>query len=588
MKKENKRKLFTGFKGVSKAEWTQKVEKDLKGKPFEKLNWRTYEGFEVPPFFTRKDINTKAGINSLPGELPFRRGNAMNMLNGTWQMVQEISVDNSKEAVARMSEARKSDIHAFKLYSWQGGAKGKDFLPVVREMDLSQEALHLYASYEPLKLVDGINRILDIQGTDRSKLTGTMTSLAIDTGRVSREAVLKLMDGSPHFRCLGIDLSMVDENGGSQVHQLAFALSRTVDWVCQTPVDPQRIFQALNFTFPVGSDFMMEVAKLRAFRILFAYVAEKLGGKGAALSPFVLAQSARWNKSRYDVHTNLLRTTTEAMSAVMGGAHAVSISAFDKLMGPESAFSARMARNIQHLLKHESYLDQVADPAGGSYYVEQLTNSLVEQAWKCFQEIEDQGGYEACLLSGSIDQMLVDSQLKKQTDIASRKRVFVGINNYPNTEEELSARLNPDEMGDEGPALFEKIRLKTDRWAQQNEKRPSAFLLTFGDIRMRNARMQFARNLLGCAGFLIETNNPGAELDVSLAAMKSSEPEVVILCAADKDYNSKMLSNVRKALPQATVVVAGKPEKELKVDGQIYAGMDAINFLEDLFEKVTA
>jgi hypothetical protein len=105
---------------------------------------------------------------------------------------------------------------------------------------------------------------------------------------------------------------------------------------------------------------------------------------------------------------------------------------------------------------------------------------------------------------------------------------------------------------------------------------------------MRNARMQFARNLLGCAGFLIETNNPGAELDVSLAAMKSSEPEVVILCAADKDYNSKMLSNVRKALPQATVVVAGKPEKELKVDGQIYAGMDAINFLEDLFEKVTA
>lgn len=586
MKKEQKRKLFSAFKGVPKADWTKKVEQDLKGKPLEQLNWQTYEGFEVAPFFTRKESSTKDGVNSLPGERPFRRGNALNDLSGHWQMVQEISVDDNREAQTRIQEAREADIHAFKLYSWQGSSKGSDFLPVINELNFEQEALHLYASYEPLVLIDGINQIMTRKGIDRSKLTGTMTSLGIDTGKISRESVLKIMDGSPFFRCLGIDLSVVDENGGNQVHQLGFALSRTVDWVCQTPMDPQRVLRALNFTFPIGSDFLMEVAKIRAFRILFAFVAEKLGGKGESLSPFILAQSARWNKSRYDAHTNLLRATTEAMSAVMGGAHAVSVSAYDKLLGPETAFSARLARNIQHLLKHESYLDQVADPAGGSYYVEHLTNALVEEGWKCFQQIEEEGGYKAALLSGRVDQMLIASQLKKQEDIAKRKRVFVGINDYPNTEEELSEKLFPEDIGDEGPAQFERLRLKTDRWTKENEKRPSAFLLAYGDLRMRNARMQFASNLLGCVGLLTQTNNPGEALDVSLETLKASEAEIVVLCSSDAEYDSKMVNAARKALPEAVLIIAGKPEKPLKVDGRMYAGMDAVGFLEEVLEQV--
>lgn len=586
MNKENKRKLFTAFKSVPKADWTKKVEQDLKGKPLEKLNWKTYEGFEVEPFYTRKESSKRDGVNSLPGELPFRRGNALNDLTGRWQMVQEISVDNNIEAQARIREAREADIHAFKLYSWQGSSKGRDFLPVISELDFEQEALHLYASYEPLVLIDGINQLMKRKGIDRSKLTGTMTSLGIDTGRISRESVLKIMDGSPNFRCLGIDLSVVDENGGSQVHQLAFALSRAVDWVTQTPLETQRVLQALNFTFPTGSDFLMEVAKLRAFRMLFAFVAEKLGGKGESLSPFVLAQSARWNKTRYDVHTNLLRGTTEAMSAVMGGAHAISISAYDKLLGPETAVSARLARNIQHMLKHESYLDQVADPAGGSYYVEHLTNTFVEEAWKCFQQLEEEGGYEACLLSGRIDQILIDSQLKKQDDIAKRKRIFVGINDFPNTHEELSEKLNPEDIGDEGPALFERLRLKTDRWTLANERRPSAFLLAYGDLRMRNARTQFASNLIGCAGFTIQTNNPIEELFVSMESLKTSEADVVVLCASDADYDSKMVQAIRKALPNAYLVIAGKPEQKLEVNANMYAGMDAVNFLEEVLANV--
>lgn len=586
MNKEHKRKLFTGFKGVPKVDWIQKVEQDLKGKGLEKLNWKTYEGFEVDPFYTRKDLSKKDGVNSYPGELPFRRGNAINDLSGRWQMVQEISVDDNLEGQARIREARKADIHAFKLYSWQGSSKGKDFLPVIEELNLEQEALHLYASYEPLVLIDGINQLMNRQGVAREKLTGTMTSLGIDTGRISRESVLKIMDGSPHFRCLGIDLSLVDENGGNQVHQLAFALSRATDWVCQTPIEPQRVLNALNFTFPIGSDFLMEVAKLRAFRMLFAFVAEKLGGKGEALSPFVLAQSARWNKSRYDVHTNLLRATTEAMSAVMGGAHAISISAHDKLLGPENTLSSRLARNIQHLLKHESYLDQVADPAGGAYYVEHLTHMLVDEAWKCFQEIEEEGGYGACLLSGKIDQLLIDSQLKKREDVAKRKRIFVGINDYPNTEEELSERISLDEIGDEGPALFERLRLQTDLWALENEKRPKAFLLAYGDLRMRNARMQFAGNLLGCGGFEIQTNNPGEALDVSMESLKKSSAEIVVLCSSDEEYDMKMVNSVRKVLPEAYVIIAGKAANQLDVNGHIFAGMDAAAFLEELISAV--
>ncbi len=587
MKKENKRKLFAEFKGTTKSDWEERVELDLKGKPLEKLYWKSYEGFDVPAFFTRKDLDNKAaGVKSLPGELPFRRGNALNSLEAGWQMVQEISVDDKLEAQDRIIEAREGGIQAFKLYSWQGSAKGLDFLPVISHLDFQQEALHLYASYQPLVLIDGINQLLDKKGLDRSLLTGTMTSLGIDTGKISRDSVLKLMDRSPHFRCLGIDLSVVDENGGTQVHQLAFALSRAVDWVTQTPVDPRRTLRALNFTFPIGSDFMMEIAKLRAFRMLFAFVAEKLGGKGAELSPFILAQSARWNKSRYDSHTNLLRTTTEAMSAIMGGAHAVSISAYDKLLGPETAFSARMARNVQHILKHESYLDQVADPAGGSYYVEHLTDTLCAEAWKCFQEVEAEGGYEASLQSGKIDQLLIESQLRKQEDISTRKRVFVGINNYPNAEEELSERLQLDDMGDEGPALFERLRLRTDIWALAQEKRPSAYLFTFGDPAMRHARMQFASQLLGSVGFRIRTNEVGGNINHALEELKTEAADVIVLCAADGDYDAERVKNFRKAAPEAQILIAGKPAKEVHADARIFAGMDAVSFLSELLEKV--
>ena len=587
MKKDKKRKLFADFEGSQLEDWRNQVSQDLKGKPIEKLNWQTDEGFEVPPFFTAEELDPKTtGINSLPGELPFRRGNAFNSNTANWQIVQEISVDNSPETLSRIQEARQADIHAFKLYSWQGGAKKAQFAPIIDSLDLNKEALHLYASYEPLALVKGINATLAKQKLDPSRLTGTLTSLSIDTGRAKPDDILQEMEEAEHFRCLGIDMSVVDENGGTLVHQLAFALSRTVDWVSQSALPAQRVLSALNFTFPTGSDFMMEIAKMRAFRMLFSFVAEQLGGKGAALSPFILAQSARWNKSRYDAHTNLLRTTTEAISAAMGGAHAITVSAFDKLLGPENAFSTRLARNIQHILKHESYLDKVADPAGGSYYIEHLTQKLITEAWACFQEIEEAGGYAVSLHSGHIDQLLIDSQLKKQGDIAKRKRVFIGVNEFPNADERLGNSDQSMHIGDEGPASFERLRLKTDQWSLANERRPQAFLLAFGDPRMRQARVQFSSNLLHTCGIQIHNPNSGGDFNSSLAALKKTEVDMIVLCAADTDYHQELITQIRQLKNEVPIIIAGKIQNQIKSDFNIYAGMDAIAFIEALQDRI--
>jgi methylmalonyl-CoA mutase len=590
MKKNERKRLFEAFPPTDMAEWKAKVEADLKGRPFESLFWKPEEGLEIPPLLRADSLQElDPELQSLPGEFPFRRGNLFNQMDRGWQLVQEISVDREDLARKRMEEALAAGVQACKLYSWEGHAPGSLFSPILEQFDFRYQALHLFVSYDPLSLLKNIRHQLQERGLEPTVLTGTLFSLGVDTGRFPRESVLELMESSPSFRPLGIDLSVVDENGGTLSQQLAFALSRTVDVLTQTSASPERILRAMAFTFPTGSDFLLEVAKLRAFRMLFARLTEVMGIDDPELqSPFVLAQSSRWNKSRYDKYNNFLRLTTEALSAVLGGAHGVIVAAYDKLLNPETAFSARMARNLQHLLRHEAYLDQVADPAGGSYYIEYLTEVLAEKAWKTFQEVEAEGGYQASLLSGKIDQMLLDPALQKQEALALRKKVFVGINNYPNSEEVLGDDLRPEDLGDEGPTAFEKLRLGMDRWAEEREKRPTAYYLTYGDVRMRNARKTFSQNLLGCGGFSSVESSTQDQLDVALNEIAELQPELVVLCAADTDYGLKEIEAVKKAAPEAVVVIAGKPLEGLAPDFWIHARMNALEGLAALQQQVMA
>lgn len=599
MSNETSESLFSPFPPVEGANWRANIEKDLKGKPFESLVWRTLEGFDLQPYYRREDL--AAGTDTPPGVYPFRRGNTFNAAEPGWQPVQELTADHT-DAAHRLDEALAAEVPAFRLVSQEDEGVGD----LLGRLTLKDHAVHLHLAQEPTLTVADLYSSLAGQGIDRKLLTGTLTNdpisaaaaadQAAETAALGRcEAGLVHALPSPYLRALGLDLSYVEHQGGTLAQQIAFGLSTLVDYLTffeatGSQLTREQVLANVAVTFPTGGSFFMEVAKLRAFRMLYAQVVAHYGIEDPELqSPFLIARTSRWNKARYDLHNNLLRNTTEAISAIVGGANAVVVGAFNEVNGVETAQSARLARNIQGLLKFESYLNRTQDPAGGAYYVEQLTDELAQAAWKLFQAIESEGGFTESLEVGHISERLEAAANVKRDRLSKRKAVLVGVNQYPNTSE---IQAPPSEAPPYARAAdaFEMIRYRVDALARAG-KRPQAFLLAFGDLRMRNARLQFSRNLLGVGGLEgVETATPD-DLEASLQEAVALKPAVVVLCGGDPDYfeaGKTVIARLREALPGAQLLLAGKPEgwQDLGVDEAIFAGQDAVAFLAQLTSKV--
>lgn len=322
------------------------------------------------------------------------------------------------------------------------------------------------------------------------------------------------------------------EAGATAVQELAYAIAEGADRLAKG-ADP-----AQTFVFAVGSNYFVEMAKLRAARLLWARVLDAFGQQAAVR---IHAVTALANKSIYDPYTNLLRVTTEALSGVLGGADSLDVQA--------AGFPDRLARNVQLVIKEEAHLDKVADPAGGSYYIEALTDALAREAWKLFQQIEAEGGYAAA--HSTIEMAIAASRAAKEKAFASRRRVLVGVNNYPDIhEKELghAALLTGWHLA----APIEEIRLRTERHAVRTGKTPKVLLLKRGDLKMKMARGQFCQNFFGCAGFAIEESE---SYDGTTAAL-------IVLCSSDAEYIEfarEVCSNVK-----VPVVVAGNPREQIE------------------------
>jgi methylmalonyl-CoA mutase len=353
------------------------------------------------------------------------------------------------------------------------------------------------------------------------------------------------------------------EAGATAVQELAWSISQGVDRLASAGVP-----LPLTFVYAVGSNFFLEIAKLRAARQLWIRVVEQFNAQFAPAARIrVHAVTSLANKSIYDPYTNLLRATTEALSAILGCADAVTVR--------EARFSSRLARNIQLILREEAHLDKVADPAGGSYYIEALTEALAREAWTLFQQIEGQGGFASAEASGAIAAALAASRAAKEQAVASRRRTLVGVNNYPNPAE----RALPDQDSLDPSAWrlarpFEAIRLRTERHAAATGRTPQVLLLTRGDLKMRMARATFCRNFFGCAGFDI----------LESASLEGLAPDLVVLCSSDPEYPA-LVGEIRP-LTTAPLIVAGYP-KEL-VESIQAAGADGfVHVLSNAVETLS-
>jgi methylmalonyl-CoA mutase len=328
-----------------------------------------------------------------------------------------------------------------------------------------------------------------------------------------------------------VDATVFHESGATAIQELAFALAAASDRLAAGGrVD--------TVWFAVGGHHFVEVAKLRAGRTLLAQVLAAYGA-GTPAGVHLHVRTAAANKTLYDPYVNLLRVTTEALSAVVGGC--------DSLTVTPCGFDPHLAENVHHILREESRIDAVMDPAAGSYYVEALTDALSREAWTLFQQVETAGGLAAWRATGALDAALAKARDAKDKAIASRRRILVGTNNYPNVQERALGR-DTASPGWRLASVFEAIRLRTERHAAATGRTPRVLLLERGDLKMRKARSAFCLNLFGCAGFDLVT------------ADTLQEADLVVLCSADPEYLS-IVQEVRP-LTKAPIVVAGNPKDQ--------------------------
>lgn len=629
---ENKEKLFTQFPPVSYETWKAKVDADLKGVPFEKkLVWRTNEGFSVQPMYRREDIADFKTTGSLPGEFPYVRGTRD---NNHWLTRQEILSTDPAEANRVALDVLGKGVNSL-------GFTVKD--PTVETLDvllkdINVEEVELNFSTCPRKALEFASALVEwikarkLEKVFRGSINYDPLKRAfrhgapVDAKAVAAEAVaiLDVVADVPALRCLAVN-SVVFNNAGCYIFQeLGYALAWGAQWMTmltEAGVKPAVIADRIKFNMGVSSNYFMELAKFRAARMLWAQIAEQYKPIEKADCKMALhAVTSRFNQTLYDAHVNLLRSQTEAMSAALAGVDSLTVTPFDVPYKTPDEFSERIARNQQFLLKEESHLDKVADPAGGSYYVETLTVSIAKEAWKLFLEVEDKGGFFACVDNGDVQKAVNASAAKRHEDMARRKEILLGTNQFPNFNEFAADKIAVDSSAaaeeatvkgeaQEGHSCgcggncatdpektlntkrmasdFELLRLATE--AASN--RPKVFMLTIGNLAMRLARAQFSSNFFGCAGYEIIDNIGFQSVKEGIDAALEAKADIVVLCSSDDEYAEFAPEAFKLLDGKAEFVVAGAPActddlKALGINNFIHVKSNVLQTLQDFNSRL--
>jgi len=547
--------LLEEFPPVSTAEWESAIARDLKGVDYEKrLIWRSEEGLAVKPYYRAEDLKGLASMDSAPGAFPYRRGTRA---TGDWQIREEIDA-------ADVESANRTACAAV-----GAGAEGIAFsgLLVERADELAVLLTNLDETPVHFELADKrLLRLLIEWLGERSRAARISTGCE---ATASVEFAAEVIGDAPKgFVPFTIHGEAFDEAGATGVEEVGFTLAAGVDFLAamrERGVEAERAAAALEFNFAMGSKTFFQIAKLRAFRMVWARAIESFGGTRSAARARIAAHTSRWNKTVYGPHVNILRATTEAIAAVLGGADSVTVAPFDACYKQPDEASQRLARNTQLLLKHEAWLGRVADAGGGSYFIEALTDFLAREGWKRMQEIEAHGGYRKAQAEGLIAQMLGPSMAGREKAVALRKRVLVGTNQFANPAERALDRIEVSRVSEtkRGAQPYEELRMRTERHAALTGSTPRVLLAEIGDVKMRTTRSNFAANFFACAGFETVTRRFRKAGEIAAA-----EGDLIVLCSANAEYaaiTAELMAKLKELGRTTPVIVAGTPEDAEKL-----------------------
>ena len=439
--------MFDQFPPISTAEWKAKVEADLKGAPFDKkLVWRTNEGFNVQPMYRLEDIEDLATTNSLPGEYPYLRGTRT---DNNWLVRQEIIAETPAEANRIALDVLTKGVTSlgFKVQA----PTAETVATLLNGIDTAKVEINFSCCLKKaLPLAEALVAYVKENGTAetfkgsidfnpfKKPLRKGATFAADELVKMAGE-LLDAVKDVRGLRVLAVDSDMLSNAGAYIYQELGYALACGADWMSlltEAGRNASEVACRIKFNMGVSSNFFMELAKFRAARMLWAQIVAQYKPEcECAAKMKAHATTSRFNQTLYDAHVNLLRSQTESMSAALAGVDSITVTPFDAPFKTPDEFSERIARNQQHLLKEESHLDKVIDPAGGSYYVETLTVAIAKEAWKLFLDVEEKGGFLACCNDGEVQKAVRESAEKRHTDVAKRKEILLGTNQYPNVNE---------------------------------------------------------------------------------------------------------------------------------------------------------
>ena len=617
-------KLFSEFPPIPTEKWEEVIVKDLKGADYDKkLVWHTIEGFNVKPYYRAEDLEGLEYLDSNPGQMPFTRGKHTS--DNEWEVRQDIRIHDPKEANRIALDAVERGATSLGLCA-KNLATVDDMAVLFNGIYINAVSINFICSPDYLKTLKLYVEYAKSKGYDTAELCGScnfdMFRYALKHGhfhrgeegdiKAAKELVEYAHEALPKFRVLGVSGAQLHNAGSNIVQELGFSLAAANELVArltEAGAKMEHVARAITLNVGIGSTYFMEIAKIRAARLLWSKIAEQYNPQcDCAYRLFINATTSEWNQSLYDPYVNMLRSTTETMSAAIAGADSISVLPFDNAYKEADDFGYRIARNQQLLLKEESYMDKIVDPAAGSYYIENLTNNIAQGAWAIFLKVEELGGYCKALRQGYIQDEVESTAKKRNADIATRRTTILGTNQYPNLLEKMGEKISAEVSGcgcgckqeeTQNPEIrtlkayrgaepFEALRLQTERAA----KRPRVFLLTYGNLTMRKARAGFATNFFGVAGYEI-VDNPGfATPEEGAKAALESCADVVVLCSSDDEYAelTKPVCDILKGKVKS-LVLAGFPKemvdtyREYGIDEFIHVKTNALECLTN-FQKL--
>ncbi|MFF7361338.1 methylmalonyl-CoA mutase family protein [Streptomyces sp. NPDC008125] len=604
--------LAAEFADASPEQWQTLVEgvlrksgKDVTGEAaLEALSTTLEDGLTTRPLYTFRNSTPPAG---LPGFAPFTRGGgpAGNAAGG-WDVRQRHALSDP----VRLNEALLADLENGVTSLWLrvGGPGGVPVSGLDRALDgvlldlappaldagddsgaAAAELVRLYADRGVAP--EAVRGGLGIDPLGAAARTGDTPDLT-----TAVEWAARCAGEYPGLRALSVDALPYHEAGGGVAQELGLSLATGVAYLralTAAGLSVEAACSQLEFRYAATADQFLTIAKLRAARRLWARVAQACGAPGAgAQRQHAVTSSVMM--TRRDPWVNMLRTTLAALGAGVGGADAVTVLPFDEALGLPDAFARRIARNTSTILMEESHLARVIDPAGGSWYVETLTEELAVAAWAFFQEIERAGGLEAATASGLVAERLAATWEKRSRDLARRKEPVTGVSEFPHLDERpVEREAAPTAPSGGLPKVrrdeaFEALRSRSDAHFATTGARPKVFLAALGPASAHTARASFATNLFQAGG--VGTVQRPVTVDAATVAdaFAASGAEIACLCSSDAVYEREA-AGVAAALVAAGaghVLLAGRPGEVDGVDGYVFAGCDAVAVLSSVLDRL--